>query len=75
MPIEPGYRVRLPAEWVESLGLKEWVVLTRTTDGILIHPCPHATWDEIFATKLVIRPGDPSDVPEITDVTGDDLLF
>jgi bifunctional DNA-binding transcriptional regulator/antitoxin component of YhaV-PrlF toxin-antitoxin module len=74
-PIEPGYRIQLPAEWVESLGLKDRVVLTRTADGILIQQLPRATWDEIFATKLVIRPGEPSDSSEITEVTGVDLLF
>ena len=73
--VEPGYRVQLPAEWAESLGLTDRVVLARTTDGILIKQCPRATWDEIFATDLVIHPGDPSDTPEITEITGDDLLF
>jgi hypothetical protein len=49
--------------------------LTRTAEGILVRPCPRATWDEIFATKLTIQPADPSEDPEITEVTGDDLLF
>jgi hypothetical protein len=49
--------------------------LAMTADGILIRECPHASWDEIFATKLTIQPADPSDDPEITEVTGDDLLF
>ncbi len=74
-PIEPGYRIQLPAEWAESLGLKGQIILTRTPDGILVQPCPSATWDEIFATKLSIRPADHTADPEITDVTGDDLLF
>ncbi len=78
-PIEPGYRIQLPAEWAEALGLNGHVVLVKTIDGILVHASPHATpdvtWDEIFATKLTIRPADPSDDPEITEVTGDDLLF
>ena len=30
-------------------------------------------WDDIFATKLEIRPGDPDSEPEIDAVTGDDL--
>ncbi len=74
-PIEPGYRIQLPADWAEALGLKGQVVLARTPDGILVQPCPITTWDEIFATKLSIRPADPSEDPEITEVTGDDLLF
>ena len=73
--IEPGYRIQLPAEWAESLGLTDRVFLARTADGILIHQCPSATWDDVFATKLVIRPGDPAEVPEIGEVTGDDYLF
>ena len=74
-PVEPGFRIQLPPEWAEGLGLKGQVVLTRTLEGILVRPCPQATWDEIFATKLTIQPADPSDDPEITEVTGDDLLF
>jgi hypothetical protein len=71
-PIESGFRIQLPPEWAEGLGLKGNVVLTRTADGILVRPCPQATWDEIFATKLTIQPADPSDDPEITE---GDLLF
>jgi hypothetical protein len=74
-PIEPGNWIQLPAEWAESLGLKDRVVLTRSADGISIQQCPRATWDEIFATDLVIRPGETFDAAEITEVTGDDLLF
>jgi hypothetical protein len=74
-PIEPGYRIQLPADWAEALGLKGQVVLSRTTEGILVRACPLATWDEVFATKLAIRPADGSTTPEITDVSGDDLLF
>ena len=73
--IEPGFRIQLTPEWAEGLGLKGQVVLTRMVGGILVGPCPQATWDEIFGTKLTIQPADPSDDPEITDVTGDDPLF
>ena len=73
--VEPGFRIQLPPEWAEGLGLKGQVVLTRTAEGILVRPGPQATWDEIFATDLAVRPGDPSVPPEITEVTGDDLLF
>ena len=34
--IEPGNRIRLPAEWTESLGLQGQVVLIKTDDGILV---------------------------------------
>jgi hypothetical protein len=71
-PIDPGYRIQLPAEWADALGLKGRVLLTRTVEGILVRPCPQATWDEIFATKLTIRSANPSDDPEVTE---DDLLF
>ena len=74
-PIEPGNRIQIPAEWGESLGLNGRVVLVKTADGILIRQCPGVTWDDVLATDLVIRPGDPSVPPEITEVTGDDLLF
>jgi hypothetical protein len=74
-PVEPGFRIQLPPEWAEGLRLNGQVDLTRTVEGILVRPCPQATWDEIFATKLTIQPAGPSDDPEITDVTWDDLLF
>ena len=53
-PVEPGRRIQLPADWSEALGLQNRVVLVRTDEGILVRPCPRATWDDIFATKLVI---------------------
>ena len=74
-PIEAGNRVQLPHEWAEDLGLHGLVTLERTGNGILIRPCPRLTWDDIFATRLVVRPGDPASVPEVTEVSGDDLLF
>jgi hypothetical protein len=74
-PIEPGYRIQLPADWADALGLKGQVLLAKTADGILVQPTPNVIWDEIFATPLSIHPGDASAPPEITEVTGDDLLF
>jgi bifunctional DNA-binding transcriptional regulator/antitoxin component of YhaV-PrlF toxin-antitoxin module len=74
-PIEPGYRIQLPAEWAEALGLKGQVVLAQTAEGILVHASPNVSWDDAFATKLSVRPADASTAPEITDVSGDDLLF
>ncbi len=73
--IEPGNRIRLPDDWAESLGLRGLVTLERTAKGILIRPSPRFTWDDIFATRLSVRPGDPATVPEVTEVSGDDLLF
>jgi bifunctional DNA-binding transcriptional regulator/antitoxin component of YhaV-PrlF toxin-antitoxin module len=73
--IEPGYRIQLPAEWAEALGLKDQVTLAMTAEGILVHNCPSVTWDDIFATRLSVRPGDSSTTPEITEVSGEDLLF
>jgi hypothetical protein len=46
-----------------------------TADGILVQTTNSATWDEIFATRLTIHPGDSSTTPEVTEVSGDDLLF
>ena len=74
-PIEPGYRIQLPAEWADALGLKGQVLLAKTADGILVQPTPNVIWDEIFATRLSVRPGDASTTPEITEVSGDDRLF
>ena len=64
-PVEPGHRIQLPAEWAESLGLHNQVLLVRRDDGILVRPCPPTTWDVIFGTKLVIgsAPPDASHLP------------
>jgi hypothetical protein len=74
-PIEPGYRIQLPADWADALGLKGHVVLAKTADGILVQPPPNVTWDDVFATRLSVRPGGASTTPEFTAVSGDDLLF
>ena len=71
--LEPDNRVQLPADWAEGLGLSGLVTLERTDVGILIGPCPRYTWDEIFATKLSVRPGDSAAAPDISEVSGDDL--
>jgi hypothetical protein len=73
--IEPGNRVQLPAEWAEALGLRETVRLERTTEGILIRPCPRLTWDEVFASRLQINSAPPDPNPDEVEVTGDDFLF
>jgi hypothetical protein len=75
-PIEPGNRITLPADWAETLGLRDRVVLAKTPDGILVQACPPATWQEIFASKLTIG----SACADVTDAaaeegTGDDFLF
>ncbi len=74
-PIEPGNRIQLPADWAEVLGLRGVVTLERTDKGILIRPGPRFTWDDIFATRLSVRPGDSATAPEVTELSGDDLLF
>ena len=73
--LEPGNRIQLPTEWAEALGLRGSVSLERTQEGILIRPTPRLTWDDIFATRLSVRPGDPAAEPEIEELSGDDLLF
>ncbi len=73
--IEPGNRIRLPAQWAEALGLQDQVVLVKTDEGILVRPHPKVTWDDIFANRLSARPGDAATAPEVTEVSGDDLLF
>ena len=74
-PIEPGNRIQLPAEWVDALGIRGLVTLERTDSGILIRPCPQFTWDDIFANRLSVRPGDPGTAGEVTELSGDDVLF
>ena len=56
--IETGNRVQLPAEWTEDLGLRDQVVLVKTGEGILVRAHLRVTWDDIFASRLSIRPGD-----------------
>jgi hypothetical protein len=73
--LEPGNRIQLPAEWAHALGLRGRVALERTSDGILIRPCPRATWEEIFATKLVIGSAPPDQDEDDVELTGDDFLF
>jgi len=73
--IEPGNRIRLPAEWTEAFGLQDQVVLVKTDQGILVCPHPRMSWDDIFASRLSVRPGDPATAPEVTEVSGDDLVF
>jgi hypothetical protein len=74
-PVEPGNRIQLPAEWADALGLHTRVLLDRTSDGILVRPCPPTTWQEIFATKLIIGSAPPDANDEAVEVTGDDFLF
>ena len=73
--IEPGNRIRLPAEWAEDLGLQDQVVLVKTDEGILVRPHTKVTWDDIFSNRLSARPGAAATALEVTEVSGDDLLF
>ncbi len=74
-PIESGNRIKLPADWMQALNLHGLVSLERTDEGILVRPVPATTWDEIFATKLVIGSAPPGQTKEPVELTGDDFLF
>jgi AbrB family looped-hinge helix DNA binding protein len=74
-PIDSGRRIQLPAEWADALGLRDMVALERTDDGILVRPAPRATWDEIFADKLIIGSAPPDENEDDLELTGDDFLF
>ena len=75
IPLEPGNRVQLPAEWTEALGIHERVVLDRTDQGILVRRCPPASWEEVFGTKLRIGAAPPANNKDAEEVSGDDFLF
>ena len=77
-PIEDGNRIQLPADWTEELKLSGRAALERTAEGILVRPCPAATWDEVFANRVPVgraSPVDRVDDPEPLELTADDLLF
>jgi hypothetical protein len=74
-PLESGNRIQLPAEWVDALGLRGRVTLEQTNDGILVRPWPRLTWDELFATKLVIGSAPPDQDEDDVELTRDDFLF
>jgi hypothetical protein len=74
-PIESGNRIQLPADWMRDLGLHGLVALERTSDRILVRPCPRTTWEEISATKLIIGSAPPDQNENDVEVTGDDFLF
>ena len=73
IPIETEYKIQIPAEWVEELGLKKIVMLEKTSTGIMVRPSYTLTWDEIFAEKLTI--GQQVFAMDLSEVSGDDLLF
>jgi bifunctional DNA-binding transcriptional regulator/antitoxin component of YhaV-PrlF toxin-antitoxin module len=73
IPVEIEYKIQIPAEWAEELGLKNIIMLEKTSTGIMVRPCYTLTWDEIFAEKLTI--GQPVFAMDLSEVSGDDLLF
>jgi len=73
--VGPDGRIQLPADWAKALGLHHPGLLDRTSEGILIRPCPPTTWEEIFATKLTIGSAPPDEKEDTVEVTGDDFLF
>jgi hypothetical protein len=75
VPMEPGNRIELPAEWAKALGLHGLVALEMTAEGILVRARRAATWDEIFSSKLVIGSAPPDQNEDMVEVTGDDFLF
>ncbi|RKU32420.1 hypothetical protein C6496_24025 [Candidatus Poribacteria bacterium] len=72
LSLEADYKIELPPEWVEELGLESGIVLEKTDDGILIRPYPTQTWDEIYAEKLKIG---STSILDLSEVSGDDLIF
>jgi hypothetical protein len=72
--LEPGNRIELPADWTAGLGKSGLVTLERTDKGILIGPCPRFSWDDIFATKISVRQGNPAIPADVSEFSGDDLL-
>jgi hypothetical protein len=79
-PLQPGYGVQLPADWAKDLGLQDKVALHKTSEGILVRPCPpensaQKNWDDVFATKLIIGSArlDAKQDDEV-ELTGDDFL-
>lgn len=72
-PVEAGHKIQLPAEWAAEFGLENIVALQKTAAGILVRPCPSATWDEIFADKLPM--GQQLSALDLSEVSGDDFLL
>jgi hypothetical protein len=72
-PVEPGNRIYLPSEWVKALRLQGMVLLDKTDEGILVRPCPPASWDDVFATKLPI--GQTSPESQELEIHTDDLFL
>jgi bifunctional DNA-binding transcriptional regulator/antitoxin component of YhaV-PrlF toxin-antitoxin module len=73
IPVEAEYKIQIPAEWAEELGLKNIVMLEKMSTGIMVRPCYTLTWDEIFAKKLTM--GQQVFAMDLSEVSGDDLLF
>jgi AbrB family looped-hinge helix DNA binding protein len=71
--IEAEYRIQIPSEWAEELGLKNTVMLEKTPNGIIVRPYYALTWDEIFGEKLTM--GQQVFAMDLSEVSGDDLLF
>jgi hypothetical protein len=72
-PVELEYKIKIPAEWAEELGLKNTVTLEKTSTGIVVRPFYTLTWDEVFAEKLTI--GQQVFALDLSEVSGDDLIF
>jgi len=55
------------------MGLSKYAALEKTKDGIVVHSCSGANWDEVFLHKL--RIGTASESPHEIEVTGDSVLL
>ncbi|HEX5446716.1 MAG TPA: hypothetical protein VFW87_23060 [Pirellulales bacterium] len=74
--LEPGNRVQLLGEWARGLCLRGMVALEKTSEGILVRPCPQTSWDEFFATGLEVGSAPPTaDDEDELELTRDDYVF
>jgi hypothetical protein len=74
IPVEPGHRIQLPADWAGELGLDQLVTVEKTATGIIVRPGPRRSWDDVFATRLVVGGAEATEANDL-QVTGDDLVY
>jgi hypothetical protein len=68
--IEPGRRLRIPAEWGEEFGPEQEVELVRCEEGILVKPLTKTPLQVALERKLAMNR--PSDL-DLADVDMDAL--
>ncbi len=74
-PVHPGNRIELPPEWAAEIGLAQYAALEKTKEGILVHPCSGATWDEVFAQRLQANEAGGMLGKPDQELNGDDVLL